>query len=93
MQKELEKATEAGDSETMDKMNRRLVKVTKEHSEECKELLDLMGIPYVDVSFYLTYFRYNGAVQFMTCHQSGFSAYLEIVYSQTCVTLCPIRLM
>ncbi|KAL4235015.1 Elongation of fatty acids protein 2 [Mactra antiquata] len=47
-QKELEKATEAGDAENVEKFNRRLVKVTKQHNEECKELLKLMGIPYVD---------------------------------------------
>ncbi|XP_073987870.1 flap structure-specific endonuclease 1 [Rhodnius prolixus] len=47
-QKELEKATEAGDAGLIDKFNRRLVKVTKQHSEECKELLKLMGVPYVD---------------------------------------------
>ncbi len=32
----------------MDKLNRRLVKVTKQHNEECKELLRLMGVPYVE---------------------------------------------
>ena len=32
----------------MDKMNRRLVKVNKGHNDECKQLLTLMGIPYVD---------------------------------------------
>lgn len=31
----------------MEKFNRRLVKVTKQHSEEAKELLKLMGIPVV----------------------------------------------
>lgn len=39
-----------GDAENVEKFNRRLVKVTKQHNEECKELLKLMGIPYVDVS-------------------------------------------
>lgn len=29
------------------------MKVTKQHNEECKGLLKLMGIPYVDVSFNL----------------------------------------
>ena len=29
-------------------MNKRLVKVNKGHNEECKQLLTLMGIPYVD---------------------------------------------
>ncbi|XP_039285242.1 flap endonuclease 1 isoform X2 [Nilaparvata lugens] len=47
-QKELAKATEAGDQDMIDKYNRRLVKVTKKHSDECKQLLKLMGIPYVE---------------------------------------------
>jgi len=47
-QKELDKATEAGDEENVTKFSKRLVKVTKEHNEECKELLKFMGIPYVD---------------------------------------------
>lgn len=36
--------------EAIDKYNRRLVKVTKTHADEAKELLHLMGIPYIDVS-------------------------------------------
>lgn len=47
-QKSLEKATEAGDSAEIEKFNRRLVKVTKQHAQEAKELLTFMGIPYVD---------------------------------------------
>lgn len=47
-QKALEKAEEQGDAENIEKFNRRLVKVTKQHNEECKQLLKLMGIPYVD---------------------------------------------
>ncbi|KAH9507531.1 Elongation of fatty acids protein 2 [Bulinus truncatus] len=47
-QKELEKAEEAGDEENVEKFSRRLVKVTKEHNEDCKKLLRLMGIPYVE---------------------------------------------
>lgn len=47
-QKALAEAEEAGDSATIDKNSRRLVKVTKEHNEECKMVLKLMGIPYVD---------------------------------------------
>ncbi|XP_014241467.1 flap endonuclease 1 isoform X1 [Cimex lectularius] len=46
--KELEKATEAGDAAGMEKFNRRLVKVTKTHTDECKQLLKLMGVPYVE---------------------------------------------
>lgn len=38
-----------GDATEMDKMNRRLVKVGKVHNDECKKLLTLMGVPYVEV--------------------------------------------
>ena len=47
-QKEVEAALEAGDAEKLDKFSRRTVKVTREHNEECKRLLKLMGVPYVD---------------------------------------------
>ncbi|KAK3914696.1 Flap endonuclease 1 [Frankliniella fusca] len=47
-QKALQQAEEAGDAENIDKFNRRLVKVTKQHGEQCKELLKLMGIPFID---------------------------------------------
>jgi 5'-3' exonuclease len=40
----------SGDAEQVDKFSRRLVKVTKHHSDECKQLLSLMGIPYIEVS-------------------------------------------
>jgi len=44
----------SGDVEQMDKLNRRLVKVTKVHNDECKQLLALMGIPFVEVgTFFL----------------------------------------
>lgn len=39
-----------GNVEAIDKFSRRLVKVTKNHTEEAKQLLQLMGIPYIDVS-------------------------------------------
>ncbi|UJR28783.1 hypothetical protein I4U23_010009 [Adineta vaga] len=45
---EMSKAAEAGDEEAFDKYARRTVKVTREHNEECKRLLKLMGVPYVD---------------------------------------------
>ncbi|KAF7273667.1 flap structure-specific endonuclease 1 [Rhynchophorus ferrugineus] len=47
-QKLLEKATEAGDTAEMDKFNRRLVKVTRKHNDEAKQLLSLMGVPYIE---------------------------------------------
>lgn len=46
-QKQLDKATEAGEAADMDKYNRRLVRVTKHHGAEAQELLKLMGVPFV----------------------------------------------
>jgi len=46
-EKQLAKAEEEDDQENVQKFEKRLVKVTKEHNEECKVLLKLMGIPYV----------------------------------------------
>ncbi|XP_029666544.1 flap endonuclease 1 [Formica exsecta] len=47
-QKLLQAAEEDGNVEAIDKFSRRLVKVTKNHTEEAKQLLQLMGIPYID---------------------------------------------
>ncbi|EDW91865.1 flap endonuclease 1 [Drosophila yakuba] len=47
-EKALKAATDAGDDAGIEKFNRRLVRVTKEHANEAKELLTLMGVPYVD---------------------------------------------
>lgn len=44
-----EEAKETGTVEEMDKFSRRTVKVTREHNEECRRLLKLMGIPVVVV--------------------------------------------
>ncbi|KAG5642549.1 Elongation of fatty acids protein 2 [Asterophora parasitica] len=44
-----EEAKEVGTVEEMDKFSRRTVKVTREHNEECRRLLKLMGIPVVVV--------------------------------------------
>lgn len=41
-----------GTLEEMDKFSRRTVKVTREHNEECRRLLKLMGIPVVIVNLY-----------------------------------------
>ncbi|KAL1984588.1 hypothetical protein VTN96DRAFT_8890 [Rasamsonia emersonii] len=43
-----EEAREIGTSEEVEKFSRRTVRVTREHNEECKKLLKLMGIPYID---------------------------------------------
>ena len=40
----------AGTAEDIDKLARRQVRVTKEHNDECKKLLTMMGIPVVTVS-------------------------------------------
>ncbi|XP_065184912.1 flap endonuclease 1-like [Sycon ciliatum] len=44
---ELKQAEDAGDQENIERYQRRLVKVTPQHNEECKKLLTLMGIPVV----------------------------------------------
>ena len=36
------------DAETIDRLSRRTVRVTREHNEECRKLLRLMGIPVVE---------------------------------------------
>ena len=43
----LAKAKEEGNMEEVDKQNRRLVKVGTSHVNDCKKLLELMGVPYV----------------------------------------------
>ncbi|NXP15449.1 FEN1 endonuclease, partial [Thinocorus orbignyianus] len=47
-EKHLQEAQEAGEEENIEKYSKRLVKVTQQHNEECKKLLTLMGIPYVE---------------------------------------------
>uniref|UniRef100_A0A8D9A7E9 Flap endonuclease 1 n=2 Tax=Cacopsylla melanoneura TaxID=428564 RepID=A0A8D9A7E9_9HEMI len=47
-EKQLAKAQEQGDAQEIDKFNRRLVKVGSNHVKEAKELLKLMGIPYIE---------------------------------------------
>jgi flap endonuclease-1 len=42
---DLAQAKEAEAVEDMDRFSKRLVKVTKQHNEDCKELLRLMGVP------------------------------------------------
>lgn len=41
-------AEEKGDMEGVEKFQKRLVKVTRQHNDECKQLLKLMGIPYIE---------------------------------------------
>ncbi|ORZ35340.1 flap endonuclease 1 [Catenaria anguillulae PL171] len=47
-EKNLTEAQEKGDTEQIEKFSRRTVKVTREHNDECKRLLRLMGVPYVE---------------------------------------------
>ncbi|EIW81137.1 PIN domain-like protein [Coniophora puteana RWD-64-598 SS2] len=42
-----EEAKETGTAEDVDRFSRRTVRVTKEHNEECRRLLRLMGIPVI----------------------------------------------
>ncbi|VDP33549.1 unnamed protein product [Echinostoma caproni] len=43
--RELAKAEAEEDFEAIEKFSKRLVKVTKQHNDECKKLLELMGVP------------------------------------------------
>nr|WCZ58317.1 Flap endonuclease 1 [Paratrimastix eleionoma] len=43
-------AKEAGDDQAFDKFARRQVRVTHQHNEEAKQLLHLMGLPYVEAA-------------------------------------------
>ncbi|KAN0072012.1 PIN domain-like protein [Elaphomyces granulatus] len=43
-----EEAKETGTAEEIEKFSRRTVRVTREHNAECKKLLKLMGVPYID---------------------------------------------
>lgn len=45
---DLNAAKEAGEGDDVDRFNRRLVKVSRQHNEDCKQLLKLMGIPVFD---------------------------------------------
>ncbi|XP_058002916.1 flap endonuclease 1 isoform X2 [Hevea brasiliensis] len=45
---DLAQAVEAGNKEDIEKFSKRTVKVTKQHNEDCKRLLKLMGVPVVE---------------------------------------------
>lgn len=47
-QASLKIAEEKGDAEGVEKFQKRLVKVTRLHNDECKQLLRLMGVPYIE---------------------------------------------
>ena len=49
-QEELKAAQEKGDAEAIERFSKRTVKVTKQHVDDCKRLLKLMGVPFVEVS-------------------------------------------
>ncbi|XP_010240832.1 PREDICTED: flap endonuclease 1 isoform X2 [Nelumbo nucifera] len=45
---DLATAIETGDKEDIEKFSKRTVKVTKQHNEDCKKLLRLMGVPVIE---------------------------------------------
>ena len=63
---------EAGDQEAIERASKRTVKVTKTHVDDCKKLLRLMGIPYVEVRCSRAAGRLSGAACALACssHQS-----------------------
>ncbi|KAG2626105.1 flap endonuclease 1 [Panicum virgatum] len=46
--KELTEAVEEGDKDAIEKLSKRTVKVTRQHNDDCKRLLRLMGVPVVE---------------------------------------------
>ncbi|GER47378.1 flap endonuclease 1 [Striga asiatica] len=47
---DLNDALETGNKEDIEKFSKRTVKVTKQHNEDCKKLLRLMGVPVIEVA-------------------------------------------
>ncbi|MCO5614816.1 hypothetical protein L7F22_069100 [Adiantum nelumboides] len=45
----LAEAVETGDKADIEKYSKRTVKVTKQHNEDCRKLLGLMGVPVIEV--------------------------------------------
>ncbi|KAK4402073.1 Flap endonuclease 1 [Sesamum angolense] len=45
---DLSDALETGNKEDIEKFSKRTVKVTKQHNEDCKKLLKLMGVPVIE---------------------------------------------
>ncbi|PPS09452.1 hypothetical protein GOBAR_AA11199 [Gossypium barbadense] len=46
---DLHQAIETGNKDDIEKFSKRMVKVTKQHNEDCKRLLRLMGVPVIEV--------------------------------------------
>ncbi|OEL33079.1 Flap endonuclease 1, partial [Dichanthelium oligosanthes] len=46
--KDLTEAVEEGDKDAIEKFSKRTVKVTRQHNDDCKRLLRLMGVPVVE---------------------------------------------
>ena len=44
---------QTGNAEEIAKYSKRTTRVTQQHNDECKQLLQLMGVPIVTVCFYL----------------------------------------
>lgn len=47
-QESLDKAVEAGNQEDITKFNKRVIRVTQKHNDDCKKLLRLMGLPVIE---------------------------------------------
>lgn len=47
-QESLDKAVEAGNEEEIAKFNKRVIRVTQKHNDDCKKLLKLMGLPVIE---------------------------------------------
>ncbi|KAK1279847.1 Flap endonuclease 1-A [Acorus gramineus] len=52
---DLKTAQAEGDKESIEKFSKRTVKVTKQHNDDCKRLLRLMGVPVIEMKSLISY--------------------------------------
>lgn len=77
---ELKVATEADDKNDIDRFSKRLVRVTRDHNEDCKKLLGLMGVPVVTVS-YVPHVGFDGIFD---CLPRDSAPYIVRISVQSC---------
>lgn len=56
---ELAKATEENNADNIEKFSKRTLRVTKQHNEDCQQLLTLMGVPWVVVGLAIPWSAYR----------------------------------
>ncbi|KAF6135143.1 hypothetical protein GIB67_035214 [Kingdonia uniflora] len=60
---DLAEAIKTGDKEDIEKFSKRTVKVTKQHNEDCKKILRLMGVPVIEARLHWLLQKQKQSVQ------------------------------